>query len=93
MDKAVFNVGDIIRVTTQDFNNKKVHGTPFEGIVIARKGIGENKSMIVRKVSQGKIAVERIFPLNSPSIQDIRLIKKGDTRRAKLYFLRNRLNK
>lgn len=82
------NVGDIVRVTTHDPQEKKAHDTVFEGILIARrKGA---KTVIVRKVASGGITVERIFNLGSPSITDIKVVKKGTkVRRAKLYYLRS----
>lgn len=61
---------------------------PFEGDVISIKGSRENKSFTVRKISGG-VGVERIFPFNSPKISKIDLLKEGDVRRAKLYYLRN----
>ncbi len=61
----------------------------FDGIVIARKGCGANETFTVRKISYGE-GVERIFPLRSPLIQDIKIKKKGKIRRAKLYYLRKK---
>ena len=85
-----FNVGDIVRITTKDPSEQKVHATPFEGMVIALRGEDVNKTFIVRKQSFDKVAVERIFPINSPFIQNIKVIKSEKVRRAKLYYLRNR---
>lgn len=62
----------------------------FDGIVIAKKGSGANETFTVRKISYGE-GVERIFPLHSPLIQDIKIEKKGETRRAKLYYLRRKV--
>ena len=62
----------------------------FEGMVISLKGRGENKMFTVRKIATGGIGVERIIPVNSPWISKIEIKKKGDVRRAKLYFIRQK---
>ncbi|MBI2598963.1 50S ribosomal protein L19 [Candidatus Curtissbacteria bacterium] len=85
-----FKVGDIIKVTTRDPKAGKVHATPFEGMVISLRGESPNKTFTVRKISSGKIAIERIFPLFSPSIEKITVVKVGRVRRAKLYHLRKK---
>jgi len=78
-------------------NVKVVEGTrervqAYEGVVIARKNAGVNSSFTVRKISYGE-GVERVFPLYSPRIDSLELIRKGDVRRAKLYYLRDRRGK
>lgn len=88
-----FRVGDAIRVDYKIKEGDKERIQPFEGIVIAKKGAGEGKTFCVRKIASGEIGVERIFPLNSPWIQDLKVVKKGKTRRAKLYYLRDRVGK
>lgn len=88
--ERIFSVGDIIKVTTRDPKANKVHATPFEGIVMSIRGEKENKTFIVRKISAGNIAIERIFPLSSPLIEKITVVKKGNVRRAKLNYLRNK---
>lgn len=90
MNQDVFKVGDQVRVTTRNPEDNKVHATPFIGIVIAMRGTGTGKTFTVRKIADGKVAVERIFPLNSPIIENISVVKAGHVRRAKLYYLRNR---
>lgn len=85
-----FKVGDVIRVFTKDPQETKVHATSFEGLVIAMRGTRGNRTFCVRKIASDRVAVERIFPLDSPIIETIKLIKSGQTRRAKLYYLRNR---
>ena len=84
-----FAVGDKIKVFQKIQEGDKIRVQPFEGIVIAIKGEGENKMFTVRKIAAGGIGVERIWPLNSPWIDEVKVIKKGKVRRAKLYYLRN----
>ena len=84
-----FNVGDTVKVY-----NKIVEGTReriqvFEGIVIARKNSSVRETFTVRRISFG-VGVEKTFPVHSPRIDKIEVVKKGKVRRAKLYFLRNR---
>jgi large subunit ribosomal protein L19 len=64
----------------------------YEGVVIARKGGGVRETFTVRKISYG-VGVERIFPVHAPIIQSIEIVRKGHVRRAKLYYLRERLGK
>ena len=91
-DRFKFQVGDIVKVTTRDVTDDKLHGTLFEGVIISLRGQGDNRTFTVRKTATDKVAVERIFPLNSPYIQSVKVIKSIKTRRAKLYYLRNRKN-
>lgn len=88
MDKAQFSVGDIIKVTSRDPRSEKVHPVPFEGVVISFRGENPNKIFTIRKIASGAVAVEKKFPLNSPLIETIQIIKKQKVRRAKLYYLR-----
>lgn len=83
-----FRVGDTVRVDVKIKEGKRERIQAFEGIVISRKGGGVSETFTVRKVSYG-VGVERIFPVNSPKIDSITVIKKGKVRRAKLNFLRN----
>lgn len=83
-----FNSGDHIRVHVRVIEGDKERIQTFEGDVISIRGAGLNKSFTVRKVSSG-VGVERIFPINSPKIAKIELLKEGNVRRAKLYYLRN----
>lgn len=87
-----FKVGDIVKVITRDPQEHKAHPSTFEGIVIALRGEDVNKTFTVRKVSYDKVAVERIFPINSPYIQNVTVVKSTPVRRAKLYYIRNRKN-
>ena len=83
-----FRVGDTGRVDVKIVEGKRERIQAFEGVVIARKGAGISETFTVRKVSYG-VGVERIFPVHSPSIANIVVVKKGKVRRAKLNFLRN----
>ena len=83
-----FRVGDTVRVDVKIIEGKRERIQAFEGTVIARKGGGVSETFTVRKVSYG-VGVERIFPMHSPKIANIEVIKKGKVRRAKLNFLRN----
>jgi|SRR5687767_7267287 len=83
-----FRPGDTVRVNVRVREGEKERLQAFEGVVIRRKGGGVNETFTVRKVSNG-VGVERIFPLHSPVIADIVVVREGQVRRAKLYYLRN----
>ena len=83
-----FRVGDTVRVDVKIIEGKRERIQAFEGTVVARKGGGVSETFTVRKISYG-VGVERIFPMHSPKIANIEVIKKGIVRRAKLNFLRN----
>ncbi|HEY7752088.1 MAG TPA: 50S ribosomal protein L19 [Ignavibacteriaceae bacterium] len=83
-----FNSGDKIKVHVRVIEGDKERIQPFEGDVISIRGSGLNKTFTVRKIASG-VGVERIFPFHSPKIAKIEIIKQGDVRRAKLYYLRN----
>ncbi|MCX7914080.1 MAG: 50S ribosomal protein L19 [Thermodesulfovibrionales bacterium] len=87
-----FKPGDSVRVHVKVVEGDKERLQPFEGVVIARRGSGLKETFTVRKISFG-IGVERIFPLHSPSIDKIEIVKRGDVRRAKLYYLRTKKGK
>lgn len=87
-----FNVGDTVRVHFRIVEGQNERIQVFEGIVIAKKHGGLRETFIVRKISYG-VGVERIFPLHSPRIQKIEVVRRGKVRRAKLYFLRDRIGK
>lgn len=93
-DKKIpeFSVGDTVRVTFTFKEEGVEKKQTFEGIVIAIHGRGVNKTFTVRKISYG-VGVERIFPLYSPIIESIVVVKKGDVRKAKLYYLREKVGK
>lgn len=88
-DVPEFDTGDTIRVDYKVVEGNRTRVQAFEGVVIARKnGKGARSTVIVRKVSFGE-GVERVFPVNSPLISAITVVRRGRTRRAKLYYLRN----
>lgn len=84
-----FNVGDTVQVFVKVIEGDRERTQVFEGNVIARRGRNTREMVTVRKVSYG-VGVERIFPIYSPSVQDIKVIRKGRVRRAKLYYLRKK---
>lgn len=86
-DHPKFNPGDRIKVHVKVIEGDKERVQPFEGDVISIRGSGLNKTFTVRKISSG-VGVERIFPYNSPKIAKIEIIREGNVRRAKLYYLR-----
>jgi large subunit ribosomal protein L19 len=88
-----FNVGDTVKVLTkipEGVDKFRLH--PFEGVVIAKTGSGIKLNFTVRKVSSGE-GIERVFPLYSPSIERIEIIRSGKVKRAKLYYLRSKIGK
>ena len=87
-----FEVGDLVDVQCRIREGAKTRVQIFSGTVIARRGRGINETFTVRRVS-GDEGVERIFPINSPNVVDVRAIRSGKTRRAKLYYLRQRSGK
>ena len=87
-----FEIGDIVDVHCLIKEGDKERKQVFTGTVIARKGRGINETFIVRRIVNNE-GVERIFPLHSPNVLDIRPVRSGKTRRAKLYFLRQRTGK
>ena len=88
----VFAPGDTIRVNVKVVEGTRERVQAFEGVCIARGGAGIQESFTVRKISYGE-GVERVFPVYSPNIASIDVIRRGDVRRAKLYYLRGRQGK
>lgn len=86
-DVPAFNVGDTVKVFVKVIEGTRERLQAFEGVVIARKNGGIRETFTVRRVSFG-VGVERTFPLHSPKIDHIEIVKKGEVRRAKLYYLR-----
>ncbi len=89
---ADFNVGDTVKVFVKVVEGDKERIQPFQGVVIARKGSGARETFMVRKISFG-VGVEKIFPVYSPNINKIEVIKQGSVRRAKLYYIREKKGK
>jgi large subunit ribosomal protein L19 len=88
-----FSIGDTIAVSQKIKEGDKERLQVFEGDVIARHNCGISTTFTVRKISANAVSVERIFPYYSPRIDSIRFIRKGKVRRAKLYYMRNRIGK
>jgi len=87
-----FSPGDTVRVHVRVVEGNRQRLQVFEGIVIARNGGGVRASFTVRKISAG-VGVERIFPVHAPIIDRLEVVRRGDVRRAKLYYLRDRIGK
>ena len=86
------NVGDTVRVTLRVKEGSRERTQAFEGTIIARKHGGINESITVRRVSYG-VGCEKVFPVHSPSIVSVETVRSGRVRRAKLYYLRDRVGK
>src|SRR5271154_830476 len=83
-----FGIGDTVRVNVKVVEGTRERVQAYEGVCIARKNAGVNSSFTVRKISYGE-GVERVFPLYSPRLESIELVRRGAVRRSKLYYLRN----
>lgn len=86
-DVPEFRVGDTVKVNVKIIEGNKARIQAYEGVVVARKGGGVSETFTVRKISAG-VGVERTFPVHSPKLENIEVIKKGKVRRAKLNYLR-----
>ena len=92
-DLPAFQVGDTVKVLTKIKEGPdKVRFHPFQGVVIARKGSGIHEVFTVRKVTAGE-GIERVFPVHSPVIEKIEVVRLGKVKRAKLYYMRSRIGK
>lgn len=99
-DVAPFQPGDTVKVTieikeasgTGEKKTVRARTQAFQGLVIKRQGAGSRETFTVRKISFG-VGVERTFPLHSPLIKDIQMVQEGDVRRAKLYYIRDKVGK
>ena len=87
-----FTPGDTVRVMVKVVEGERIRTQAYEGVVIARSNRGVNSNFTVRKLSYGE-GVERIFPLYSPNVAEIIVVRRGKVRRAKLYYLRGRTGK
>ncbi|MDR1002387.1 MAG: 50S ribosomal protein L19 [Oscillospiraceae bacterium] len=91
-----FSIGDTVKVYVKiregEKGKEKERVQLFEGTVIARKGSGVSETFTVRRVSYG-VGVERVFPINSPNVSKIEIVRRGKVRRSKLYYLRDRVGK
>ena len=87
-DIPPFRSGDTLRVNVRVKEGEKERIQAFEGVCIARRGSGVSETFTVRKISNG-VGVERIFPVHSPMLAEINVVRRGRVRRAKLYYLRN----
>ncbi len=91
-EQPAFRVGDNVRVHVRISEGDTTRIQIFEGVVISFTGLSGTRNFTVRKISFG-VGVERCFPLNSPAVEKIEVIRSGHVRRAKLYYLRNRIGK
>ena len=91
-EKHKFSVGDTIRVHVRIKEGERQRIQMFEGTVIAMKHSGTSETFTVRRTSYG-VGVERVFPFNSPNVEKVEIVRKGRVRRAKLYYLRDRVGK
>jgi large subunit ribosomal protein L19 len=91
-DQAQFNVGDTVKVYFKIIEGKTERVQGYEGTVLCFKGAGASRTFTVRKNSYG-VGVERVFPLNSPRIQKVEVVRPGKVRRAKLYYIRGKVGK
>ena len=88
----VFNVGDTVKVYCRIVEGTRVRTQIFEGVVIAKRNGGIGETITVRRISYG-VGTEKTFPLNSPNVQNVEVIRKGKVRRAKLFYLRDKVGK
>ena len=91
-DRLEFSVGDTVDVSVRIIEGEKERTQVFTGTVISRKGKGLNEMFTVRRIVNNA-GVERIFPVNSPQVLSVKVIRSGHVRRAKLYYLRDRIGK
>ncbi len=87
-DIPEFSSGDTVKVSVRIVENKKERIQVFEGVVIQRRGHGVSETFTVRKISYG-VGVERTFPINSPSLSKIEVVRRGRVRRARIHYMRN----
>ena len=91
-NKPVIAIGDTVRVDVKIREGDRERIQAFEGTVIAKRGSGVTETFTVRRVSYG-VGVERVFPMHSPNVAEVKVIRHGKVRRSKLYYLRDRVGK
>ncbi|MBQ5840969.1 MAG: 50S ribosomal protein L19 [Clostridia bacterium] len=91
-EAPAFNIGDTVRVDVKIREGDRERIQAFEGTVIAKKGSGVAETFTVRRVAYG-VGVERVFPLHSPNVAAVKVVRYGKVRRSKLYYLRDRVGK
>ena len=91
-EKPEFNDGDTVRIDVKIREGQRERLQAFEGTVIAKNGSGISETFTVRRVSYG-VGVERVFPVHSPNVASVKVVRYGKVRRAKLYYLRDRVGK
>ena len=91
-ERPNINIGDVVKVHVKIREGERERIQIFEGTIIARKGSGVSETFTVRRVSYG-VGVEKVFPVNSPNVAKVELVKSGRVRRSKLYYLRDRVGK
>ena len=91
-NKPVIAIGDTVRVDVKIREGDRERIQAFEGTVIAKRGSGVTETFTVRRVSYG-VGVERVFPVHSPNVAEVKVIRHGKVRRSKLYYLRDRVGK
>ncbi len=91
-ERPNINIGDVVKVHIKIREGERERIQIFEGTIIARKGSGVSETFTVRRVSYG-VGVEKVFPVNSPNVAKVELVRSGKVRRSKLYYLRDRVGK
>lgn len=91
-ERPNINIGDVVKVHVKIREGERERIQIFEGTIIARKGSGISETFTVRRVSYG-VGVEKVFPVNSPNVAKVELVRSGKVRRSKLYYLRDRVGK
>jgi large subunit ribosomal protein L19 len=86
------NIGDTVKVSVKIKEGERERIQIFEGTIIARRGGGISESFTVRRISYG-VGVERVFPIHSPNVEKVEIVRRGRVRRSKLYYLRDRVGK
>jgi large subunit ribosomal protein L19 len=91
-DVPAFKSGDTVKVSVRIKEGNKERIQQYQGVVLQRRGVGSTETMTVRKVSQG-VSVERVFPIHSPFVESIEVLRRGKVRRARLFYLRSLFGK